>query len=122
MNRMLNTLDPPFKPIVFEFLARLTEARIPVVIVNTWRTAEEQAALLKAGASWVAHSKHEDGLAIDICPYAIYTLYGSSKLNWNANDPIWERIARIGESLGLDSGYRWKQRDCGHFELPYDLK
>ncbi len=116
MSRALNDLDPKFRPAVFEFLARLTEAGIPVMVVDTLRTPQEHAENLAKGVSWITHSKHLDGLAVDICPYSIYQLKGPDKLEWDSSDPVWERIAKIGESLGLISGHRWKQRDSGHFE------
>lgn len=116
MSRLLVDLAPSFQPVAMELLARLTEAGIPVMIVNTRRTPLEQAANLANGVSWIAHSKHLDGLAIDICPYDTFLLHGANKLEWDTKDPVWERIGRIGEALGLGWGGRWKQRDCGHFE------
>ena len=62
------------------------------------------------------HSKHLDGLAIDVCPYEVYYLHGQNKLEWDASNLAWESIARIGERLGLRSGYRWQVKDCGHLE------
>lgn len=116
MSRKLDDLDPQFKPLAMELLARLVEANIVVMIVNTRRTHAEQQANLANGVSWVQHSKHEEGLAIDVCPWGQYQLHGPDKLDWNASDPIWERIGAIGESLGLRWGGRWTKRDLGHFE------
>lgn len=116
MSRLLNDLDARFKPLAFELIARCAESQIAVLIVNTRRTAAEQAANLAKGVSWVTHSKHEDGLAIDIVPYDVYQLKGIDKLQWDINDPVWLKIVTIGEALGLKAGYRWKQRDAGHFE------
>lgn len=117
MTTSLDSLDPVFRPLAVTFLARLVEARIPVVIINTLRTPEEQADAVKRGVSWVAHSKHEDGLAIDVAPLETYLLHGSNKIQWNAADPIWLQIGRIGEAVGLRWGGRWtKTPDLGHFE------
>jgi len=117
MSRRLDDLSPRFLPLAVELLARLTEAGIPVLIIDTLRTPEEHAANLAKGVSWTTHSKHLDGDAIDICPFAIYDAHGPDKLLWDANDPIWQRIGPIGEALGLRWGGRWaKQRDMGHFE------
>jgi len=123
MDRSLDTLHPSFRPVVFEFLARLTEAGIPVLIVNTRRTTEEQLGLLLAKRSWVEKSKHQEGLAIDVAPYEVYLSVGPDKLAWDAEDPLWQRIGKIGESLGLVWGGRWggqaggrAKPDMGHFE------
>jgi hypothetical protein len=117
MSRALNDLTPAFRPLAFELLARSIEAGIAVMIVATGRTALEQAANLAKGVSWVTHSKHEDGLAIDICPFDTWTLHGANKLAWNAKDPTWQQLGRIGEALGLRWGGRWTIPDLGHFEM-----
>jgi peptidoglycan L-alanyl-D-glutamate endopeptidase CwlK len=117
MSRRINDLSDRFRPLAIELLARLTEAGIAVVIVDTLRTPSEHAANLAAGVSWTTRSKHLDGDAIDICPYELYTLTpGGDKLAWNAPHESWERIGRIGEALGLRWGGRWRVRDYGHFE------
>ena len=119
MSRALDDLSPRFKPLAVLFLARLVEAGIHVMIVDTLRTPEEQAANIAKGVSWTAKSKHLTGDAIDICPLALYNLIdGQSKLEWDGSHPIWTRIGRIGESVGLKWGGRWKQQDYGHFEAP----
>ncbi len=116
MSRLLNDLAPAFRPLAFELLARFTEAGIPVMIVDTLRTSAEHAANVAAGVSWTTKSKHLDGLAIDVCPYEAFNLYGPDKLRWNSDDPAWQQMGAIGEALGLRWGGRWKQKDMGHFE------
>ena len=116
MSRALDDLDPRFRWVAFEFLARLTEAGIAVMIVSTRRTPAEHAENLRRGVSWTPHSKHLDGLAMDVCPYSTWLLHGADKLEWNADDAVWETIADMAEHLGLRSGYRWTQKDCGHVE------
>jgi hypothetical protein len=117
MSRKLDDLDPRFKPLALELVARCVEAGIGVMIVDTLRTPAEHAANLAAGVSWTNRSKHLDGLAIDLAPYEQYALHGPDKLQWNGSDPVWERIGEIGERLGLRWGGRWRQKDLGHFEL-----
>ena len=116
MSRRLNDLAPTFKPLAIELIARLIESGIPILIVDTLRTPEEHAANLANGTSWTKHSKHLDGLAIDICPYESFLLHGPDKLKWDTEDPIWQTIGPIGEKLGLRWGGRWAQKDMGHFE------
>lgn len=118
MSRLLDDLDPRFRPQAIELLARLTEAGIAVMIVQTLRSQAEQDQAVKSGHSWVPHSKHQDGLAMDVCVYDEYLLHGPDKLKWSTDDVIWDRVATIAEMIGLRSGYRWKQRDAGHVELP----
>lgn len=115
MSRKLDDLDPSFRPVVFELLARLTEQGLYVVIVDTLRTPEEHARNLAKGVSWAPHSRHLDGLAIDLCPVESYVA-GRSKLRWDADAPGWQVIGAVGERLGLRWGGRWKQRDLGHLE------
>lgn len=117
MSRALDDLSPRFRPIAVELLARLTEAGIAVMIIDTLRTPEEHRANLAKGVSWTKHSKHLDGDAIDICPYAIYDAQGIDKLLWDATHPIWTKVGTIGESIPhVRWGGRWTQRDLGHFE------
>ena len=122
MSRKLDDLHHSFKPKVFEFLARLVERRIPIVITDTLRSQAEHEINLANGVSWIQHSKHLDGLAIDICPLNLYQLHGPNKLEWNAHDPIWQEIGKIGEMIGLKWGGRWQQKDMGHFELDDSVK
>lgn len=117
MSKKLDDLSPAFKPKAIELLARLAEAGIPVMVIDTLRTPEEHAANLANGTSWTTHSKHLDGDAIDICPYETFLLSGPDKLMWDAANPVWQKIGPIGEALGLRWGGRWKQKDMGHFEL-----
>jgi hypothetical protein len=116
VSRLLNDLSPRFRPLAVELLARLAEAGIAVMIIDTRRTPEEHAHNLAIGVSWTQHSKHLDGDAIDICPYSVYDAHGPDKLLWDAGDPIWAKVGAIGEALGLRWGGRWKQKDMGHFE------
>lgn len=116
MSRALNDLDPRFIPLACELIARCIEAGITVFIVDTRRTPAEHAMNLAKGVSWTKHSKHLDGLAIDICPYELYQLSGVDKLQWDASHPVWQRIGIIGKSLGLRWGGDWTQKDLGHFE------
>ena len=117
MSRRLSDLSPRFRPLAFEFLARCMEQNIPVRIIDTLRTPEEQADYIAKGVSWTPHSKHLTGDAIDVCPYVVWQASGANKLAWDSSHPTWKRLGEIGEALGLRWGGRWKQRDMGHFEL-----
>lgn len=121
MDTSLDSLSLRFKLRAEILIARIVEARIPIVIVNTRRTMAEQALNIANGVSWTKNSKHLTGDAIDLCPYEVYQLHGPDKLHWDSEDPIWLQIGKIGESLGLVWGGRWKQKDMGHFEFKDDL-
>lgn len=117
MSQDLNDLAPVFYPLACRLVAHAVNAGIQIQIINTRRTAAEQAVNVATGASSVTHSKHQDGLAIDVCPYAIYLEVGPDKLNWNDTDPNWVKLGVIGEGLGLRWGGRWTTpHDPGHFE------
>jgi hypothetical protein len=126
MSRALNDLHPHFRRIAVEVLAQLLEEGIAVAIIGTGRTQAEQDAAVARGASKVRHSKHQDGLAIDLCPYEVYRLDGEDKLNWNAGNRGFDAIGRIGERNGLRWGGRFGESqpgrgdgwDRGHLELP----
>lgn len=139
MDRALDSLSSDFKPLVIQLLARLTERNIPVMIVQTSRTPDEQKANLASGASKILASKHlpralrgviagtADDLksdAIDLCPYATFQICGPDKLAWKDDDSpeaaaAFKAIGEVGEMLGLRWGGRWHDpHDPGHLELP----
>ncbi len=123
MSRALNDLSSKFRPLAVEFLARLVEEGVHVLIIDTLRTEAEQAANIAKGVSWTKNSKHladAEGKsnAFDICPLSVYELDGPDKLQWDAGHPVWKKIGAIGEGLGLRWGGRWQQKDMGHFEYP----
>lgn len=122
MSQKLDDLSPRMRPLADRFLAKLMEARIPVMIVTTSRTQAEQEDAVRRGVSWTTHSKHLTGDAIDVCPYAIYDLAGPDKLQWDDTDPIWLKIGAIGQACRLKWGvFKGTQRiDLGHFEYAGD--
>lgn len=119
MSRALDDLSPRMRPLVDRFLAKLMEARIPVMIVDTLRTPAEQAENVAKGVSWTLNSKHLTGDAIDVAPYDIYDLHGPDKAEWDETDPIWLKIGPIGQACGLKWGVikGGKRIDLGHFEF-----
>ena len=130
----LDLLHPDFRAMVTLFLARCAERRIPLVLVETWRTEEAHQEDVKNGRSWVKKSKHQHterrdlgglvlhdpaALAIDVAPYETYRLHGGDKVNWDADDPVWQSLGQLGEGVGMKWGGRWKVRDMGHFQAPW---
>lgn len=132
--RDLDLLHPDFRPQVDRFLARCAEAGLMVMVVETWRSAAAHEEDVKNGRSWVKASKHQNtiakklgdlsaqfpaALAIDVAPYEQYQLHGPDKLQWDGNDPVWQKLGKLGESLGLKWGGRWKIKDMGHFQASW---
>lgn len=118
LNTSLDTLQPFFRMVAVELIAKLVEAKIPHQIINTRRTQKQADWLRANGRSWTKKSRHIKGEAIDLCPFEIWQWNGPDKLNWDAKDPVWETMAAIAERIGLRCGYRWKNPDCGHYEWP----
>jgi peptidoglycan L-alanyl-D-glutamate endopeptidase CwlK len=124
MSRALNDLDSRLRPIAFEHIARCIEAKVPVMIIDTLRTHEEQVVNVASGVSWTMNSKHlpqspeNKALAYDLAPYSVYQSDGPDKLNWDENHPTWQIIGNIGLSLNLKWGVikNNKRIDLGHFE------
>lgn len=139
-HKALNLLHPDFQPRAERLLARCVEAGIMIMIVETWRSQAAHEEDVKNGRSWVKKSKHQNtitkiiptvlmktlkidncfipaSLAIDIAPYSQYQLHGSDKLQWDGDDPVWQKLGKIGKSLGLRWGGRWQTADMAHFEM-----
>jgi hypothetical protein len=111
MSRLLRDLDQAFYPRACELLAKAVEARLNIMIIETSRTMAQHEENVKNGFSWAAHSKHLDGLAIDVGIIELLSLP-----NRAPDHPLWNKLGAIGESVGCRWGGRWKQRDCVHFE------
>lgn len=138
-DRRLDSLSSEFRPKVDRVLARLTEAGVPVLIVCTGRTLEEQRIALTNGTSRTALSKHlprslrgwlsgpdlQKSDAIDLCPFDLFNLHGPDKLAWiehatKESTRTWALIGEIGESEGLRWGGRWTDpHDPGHLEYVF---
>jgi peptidoglycan L-alanyl-D-glutamate endopeptidase CwlK len=131
MSRALDDLAPGFRDEVFELLARLCEAGVPVMVIDTLRTKAEQEVNLRTGASRTMQSKHlpdANGYAraIDLCPYAIYQAAGKDKLLWETHEIVdgkevwrreWRAIGDQAKALGLIWGGTWKWLDPSHIEM-----
>lgn len=132
MSFALDDLDPQFYPLACQLIARSCESGIPLKIIFTGRTQQEQIDLYAQGrtrpgaiVTWTLNSKHVmkppdyRSRAIDLCPYDEYRLHGPDKLRWDAADPVWQKLGAIGEHLGLKWGVvrNGERIDLGHFEF-----
>lgn len=120
MGNSLDELASYFRPLAENLIGLCSSAGVPVRIVDTGRTPEEQEQKLAQGVSWVSRSKHEPqppemkSEAIDLVPIEILSEH---KSDWDPNNTLWQRIGVIGESIGLRWGGSWTaHRDPSHFE------
>ena len=99
-------------------------------VVSTGRTEEEQVENLRTGVSRTRKSKHlpqpvcKKSHAFDTAPRHLIALK-----NWAPEHPDWERLGKLGESMGLEWGGRWSGKwrragerdyhivDCPHFQV-----
>lgn len=112
-SRRLDDLDPSFRPLAVELIARACEARIPLKIIETRRSQAEQEEYVRTGRSWTRNGKHVLGKAIDLCPTELL-----SEPNWKPESLLWVQLGAIAEGLGLTWGGGWRVRDACHFEMP----
>ncbi|MBB5770172.1 peptidoglycan L-alanyl-D-glutamate endopeptidase CwlK [Brevundimonas vesicularis] len=96
--------------------AAFTRTPVDFMITEGLRTAERQAALIKAGASRTTRSRHLTGHAVDVAAL----VEGQVRWDW----PLYRRIAEAFKAAALDLktpliwGGDWKTlRDGPHFEL-----
>ncbi|WP_313445706.1 M15 family metallopeptidase [Brevundimonas sp.] len=96
--------------------AAITRTPVDFMITEGLRTAERQAALVKAGPSRTARSRHLTGHAVDVAAL----VEGQVRWDW----PLYGRIAEAVKAAALDLktpliwGGDWKTlRDGPHFEL-----
>ncbi|MEW6537398.1 MAG: M15 family metallopeptidase [Pseudomonadota bacterium] len=96
--------------------AAITRTPVDFMITEGLRTAERQAALVKAGASHTTRSRHLTGHAVDVAAL----VEGQVRWDW----PLYGRIAEAFKAAARDLktpliwGGDWKTlRDGPHFEL-----
>ena len=112
-SNQIDDLHSAFRPVVVELIVRLYEARIASHILETKRSIGRHRLNVASGSSWLVDklSKHCFGLAIDIVPEEVLKFS-----DWKPDAEVWKQIGKIGESLGLIWGGRWKTKDCAHFQ------
>ena len=104
-------------------LAKKIEAELheEVQFISGFRDPEKQKALYEQGrslpgqiVSWAKpfFSFHNYGLAFDLAPTRLLR-----KPGWDPKNPLWSKIGRIAESIGLEWGGRWSKPDRPHFEF-----
>lgn len=121
MSRKLEDLDPDVRQMCQGLLAKAKEAGIDLVVTQTYRTPEQQAALYAQGRTLpgniVTHapsgySWHEFRRAFDVA----ISYFTGDKTKADMYDGPWEQIGEMGEALGCEWGGRWKTPDRPHFQ------
>ncbi len=116
--RLLGTLEPKFRKKVVKLLSKAKKEGIDLRVISAFRDCKEQNALYAQGRTTkgkivtnarCGKSAHNYRIAVDVVEFK------NGKPIWQ--NPKWERIGQIGESLGLEWGGRWKRIvDKPHFQ------
>ena len=117
-NRLLLGLQPEFRKKAIELLKQSRKLGIELRLISGVRGCDEQNRLYAQGRTAAGNivtnakcgmSAHQYGIAAD------FVEFKEGKPQWNS--PNWETIGRIGESLDLEWGGRWKFTDKPHFQF-----
>ncbi len=119
MSRRIEDLEPGTQSRCRVLLSQAQAQGIKLVVVQTWRTLEEQAFIWQQGRSRPGpivsyarpgYSWHNFRRAFDVA-----FRVGTTGVSWRGK---WSVVGAIGESLGLGWGGRFKDPDRGHFQYP----
>ncbi len=118
---LLLTLDPQVRKKVYRFLKKAKKEGIELRVTSAYRDCDEQNRLYAKGRSApgkivtnarCGKSAHNYRVAVDVVEFV------NGQPLWE--NPRWERIGQLGESVGLEWGGRWRSfKDRPHFQ---DLK
>ena len=117
-NVLLLTLDTGFRKKVKKLLYKARQEGIELRVTSAYRDCDEQNALYAKGRTApgkivtnarCGKSSHNYRKAVDVVEF------NNGKPLWN--NPNWNRIGEIGESVGLEWGGRWRSfKDRPHFQ------
>lgn len=123
MSKILDTLEPSFRPKVAALITKAKEHGIILVPTSGRRTMAEQNKLYAQGRTTKGEvvtkakggqSAHNFGLACDLCP-----LDKNGDLWWVAPDDVWHVISVLAKEVGLEPGYAWVGfQDSPHVQDP----
>ena len=117
MSRDTRQLHPHLQAVIPEFLRKCRAAGLEVRVTDCFRTKAEQQAIYAQGRTkpgtivtscTYPYSPHNWGVAFDFCR-------NDGKGAYYNNDGFFEKVGRIGESMGLQWGGDW--RDQPHLQL-----
>jgi len=110
-SRDIKELLPPVRKRVEAFLNAAKAAGIDLLVTSTYRDHASQAALYAQGRTApgkiVTNAKpgqsfHNHRCAIDVVPIR------NGKPVWDAKDPIWQEVGKLGKAAGLEWAGDWK--------------
>jgi len=115
-SRLIEDLLPELQSRYHFFEGKMEEAGLEYIVTCTYRSPEEQENLYAQGrtkpgkkVTWTLKSKHIERKAFDIA------MMKNGKISWDAKD--YDEPGKIGESVGLVWGGRWKSPDRPHFQI-----
>jgi peptidoglycan L-alanyl-D-glutamate endopeptidase CwlK len=127
-SRDLADLHPRVRPLAERLIARAERAGIPLTIICTLRSMEEQAELYAQGRSKPGpivtnarpgYSYHNFGLAFDVVPTRLLMMknWGETPEHRSEARALWDQLGSIGVDIGLTWGGDFTTlKDRPHFE------
>lgn len=123
--RNIEKLHPKVRNKATEFINRVEkELGIKLRVTSTLRTFAEQDKLYAQGRTTKGgivtnakggESNHNFGTALDIVPIV------NGQADWKTTADTWNKIAKVGKSLGFEWGGDWKSFvDKPHFEMTFN--
>lgn len=124
MSRSLNDLNPVVRSLAEQHTTSCKSNGIDVMIIQTYRSDEEQDALYAQGRTApgkiVTNAKGGDSMHNYKLAYDMVVLI-EGKINWSDRS-LYERIGELGEALDLTWGGRFKSlADLDHFQYTFGL-
>lgn len=142
MSARIEDLLPAVQVMCNALLQQARDASVPLIVVHTLRTWDEQDRLYAKGRSLPGEPCwHREGRrALGTCkqhPFGAPVTRARAGFSWHnfgrafdvalastvgtamwppADDPRWAQVGVMGESVGLEWGGRWKVPDSGHFQ------
>lgn len=93
----------------------LQHSTVDFVVVDGGRTEAEHKQNLASGRSWIKHSKHQDGLAIDVAAYYQGKISYDPALYLKISSAFYYCSGEL--KIPIIWGGEWKVKDLMHYEL-----
>jgi peptidoglycan L-alanyl-D-glutamate endopeptidase CwlK len=119
-SRSLDDLLPEVRRRVGCFLSNAKAQGIDLLVTSTYRDNASQEALYAQGRTKpgkivtnarAGQSFHNYRCAVDVVPIR------NGKPVWDAKDPVWQTVGKLGKEAGLEWAGDWKRfREMAHFQ------